>query len=147
MSYAEETKVPVVQSKTDIETILMKYGAVQFASFSSQEQAGIMFTMNERQIKFLLKLPKLNEFRSEKQFNQKTRSLWRGLLLCIKSKLVSVESDITTFEEEFMAHTVLPDGLTVAEFMAPQIEAAYETGQVPAMLPGFGGDQPKRIEG
>ncbi len=34
-----------------------------------------------------------------------------------------------------MAHIVLPDGTTVAEFMAPQIEQSYESGKMPSMLP------------
>src|SRR6516165_3177484 len=40
----------------------------------------------------------------------------------------------------FLGETVLPDKQTVAEYMAPQIEAAYATGQMPKLLPFFGTD-------
>lgn len=36
-----------------------------------------------------------------------------------------------------MAHIVLPDGSTVGQWMAPQIEQAYTTGRMPSMLPAI----------
>ena len=33
----------------------------------------------------------------------------------------------------------MPDGKTVAEHARPMIASAYETGKVPALLPGWGG--------
>jgi len=36
-----------------------------------------------------------------------------------------------------MAHIVLPDGSTVGQFMRPQIESAYETGDMPNALPAL----------
>jgi hypothetical protein len=64
---------------------------------------------------------------------------WRALALAVKAKLEVVESGIATFEEEFMAHIVMPDGRTVGEHVAPRIEEAYTSGQPLALLPG--GDQ------
>jgi hypothetical protein len=66
------------------------------------------------------------------------RQRWRALALAIKAKLEAVESGIATFEEEFMAYIVLPDGQTVGEFLSPQIEAAYSSGRMPPLLPGIG---------
>lgn len=43
-----------------------------------------------------------------------------------------------TFEDEFMAHIVLPNQQTVGDWMRPQIEEAYQTGQLPPMLPALG---------
>jgi hypothetical protein len=37
-----------------------------------------------------------------------------------------------------MANIVLPDGKTVGEFMRPQIESAYRSGQMPPLLPWSG---------
>jgi len=59
----------------------------------------------------------------------------RALALVIKAKLEAVESGITVFDDEFMAHIVLPDGSTVGDFMKPQIEQVYLTGQMPPLLP------------
>lgn len=42
---------------------------------------------------------------------------------------------ISTIEREFFYDIVLPDGKTVGEFMAPQIETAYKTGEMPPLLP------------
>ncbi len=33
-----------------------------------------------------------------------------------------------------MAQIVLPNGKTMAEFALPQVQQAYETGQMPALL-------------
>lgn len=53
-------------------------------------------------------------------------------------KLEAVAAGITTFEDEFLAHTLLPNGATVGEWAAPQIEAVYADGgrHMPALLPG-----------
>jgi len=56
------------------------------------------------------------------------------MLLIIKAKLEAVEAGVSTFEEEFMAFIALPDGRTVGDFMAPQIDAAYKTGRMPPLL-------------
>jgi len=40
-----------------------------------------------------------------------------------------------TFEEAFEAHTMLPDGRRVADWMQPQLEQAYKSGQMPESLP------------
>lgn len=63
------------------------------------------------------------------------RQRWRALALVIKAKLEAVEAGITEFEEEFLAHIVLPNGGTVGQFMLPQVATAYETGQMPPLLP------------
>lgn len=65
------------------------------------------------------------------------RQRWRALALVVKAKLEAVESGITTFEDEFLAHIVLPDGSTVGEFMVPQIELAYRTAVMPSVLPAL----------
>ena len=57
-----------------------------------------------------------------------------ALLLIIRAKLEAVESGITTLESEFLANLVLPDGGTVGDWLAPQIDEAYATGKMPPML-------------
>lgn len=69
-------------------------------------------------------------------YEQAVRQRWRALALLIKSKLEAVESGITVFEEEFMAHVVLPDGKTVGQHLLPQIAHSYESGHMPPLLPG-----------
>ena len=98
-------------------------------------------------MKFILPLPKIEDFsltptgrqRTDKSqydaWEQACRQRWRALKLVIQAKLEAVECGISVFEDEFMANIVLPGGQTVGDFMKPQIEAAYETGRLPAMLP------------
>lgn len=72
-----------------------------------------------------------------KQWEKACRQKWRALALCIKAKLEAVEAEISEFEEEFMAHVILPDGSTVSEFMRPQIRQAYATRQMPPGISGL----------
>jgi hypothetical protein len=57
------------------------------------------------------------------------------LALVIKAKLEAVASGITTFEDEFMAHIMMPDGLTVGKHIKPTIAAAYASGKMIPLLP------------
>jgi hypothetical protein len=74
-------------------------------------------------------------------WEQATRQRWRALLLVIKAKLEAVESGITDFESEFLAHIILPNGATVGMWMTPQIKRAYETEKMPPMLPAHEDDR------
>ena len=80
-------------------------------------------------------MPKRLNSAAEAAHEQATRQRWRALALSIKAKLESVESGIEQFEEAFMAQIVLPNGKTVGEWVAPQIEASYKSGNMPPMLP------------
>lgn len=147
MQYAKETNVSSELSRLEIEKTLIKYGAENFAYATSAGKALIGFTMHERQVRFVLPLPKREDFRltptgrdrTEKSqydaWEQACRQRWRALLLVIKAKLEATECGISTFESEFMANIVLPDNSTAGDFMLPQIAAAYEKGIMPSMLP------------
>jgi hypothetical protein len=45
-----------------------------------------------------------------------------------------VEAGITSFEDEFMAHIVLPDGSTFGRWARPQIAKVYEENTMPSLL-------------
>jgi hypothetical protein len=47
------------------------------------------------------------ETQAQRAWEQAVRQRWRALVLVIKAKLEAVESGITSFEDEFLAHTVL----------------------------------------
>ncbi len=132
MAYAEKTKVPAEQSRTEIERLLAKYKTSAVAVFSSADQSAIAFEMHARRIIFRLSMPKGDDARAQQARRQK----WRALLLAIKAKLTSVEDGIETFEDAFMAHIVMPDGLTVAEHVKPRIASAYSEGKMVPLLPG-----------
>lgn len=150
--YAETTTVSVEKSKAEIESTLIRYGASHFASGWDHECAKIGFQINDRRVRFILPLPNRSDERFThyrhnsgkmvarapdaigKEWEQACRQRWRALALCIKAKLEACAAGITTFEDEFMAHIVLPNGSTVSEWMQPQLESAYTTGEMPKLL-------------
>lgn len=150
--YASQTTVSSEKSRAEIESTLRRYGADSFAYVSERTRAIIAFQAYGRRVKFELPMPDplADEFtrtparrtrRSPEQqreaWEQACRQKWRALNLCVKAKLEAVESGITTFESEFMAHILLPDGRTVGEHASPMIERAYTTGATPPLLGNF----------
>lgn len=153
MRYAQYTDVSSDRSKAEIENLLLRYGADQFVSGWDNQCARIGFRIRDRHVRFVLPLPKKDDPRFKKtptgrvarnpdqwlsKWEQDCRQRWRALALVIKAKLEAVESNITTFEDEFMAHIVMPNGKTVAEMIGPAIDSAYKSGKMPtALLPGW----------
>lgn len=151
MSYAQNTTVPVEKSRNEIERTISRYGADQFVyGWAEGGNALVGFRYRNRQIKFVLALPAKADFQLtevkreprsaaaiEKAWEQACRQRWRALALVVKAKLEAVESGIVSFEDEFLAQTVLPSGETASEWMQPQVERAIETGVMPAMLPAL----------
>ncbi len=131
MTYAVRTEVPVDRSRTEIEATLKRYGATSFAYFTEKGRAIVIFEAADRRIRLDLPLP---EGTSKKE-QQQQRSRWRALTLCIKAKLESVESKIETFEEAFLAHVLMPDGITVGQHTKPLIEQSYKSGDIQPLLP------------
>lgn len=150
MAYAENTKVPIERSKAEIEKTLTRYGAQGFAYGWQEEMAVVRFVIADRQVRFILPLPPLSEFARDGRnrlrgkeaqqiaWEQGCRQRWRALALAIKAKLEVVESGIATFEDEFLAHIMLPNGETAGNWMKPQIAQAYQSGKMPPLL-GYGG--------
>lgn len=150
--YAKDTTVSVEKSKAEIEKLVSQHGATQFISGWNGNQALIGFSMKERMVKFFLPIPDKKErrFTHDRRgyaraqstvlgvWEQETRSRWRSLFLVIKAKLEAVESGITNFEQEFLAHIVLPDGSTVGNWVGPQLATIYALRQMPNLLPGTG---------
>ena len=134
MKYASQTNVSTDRSRTEIERTLTRYGAESFAYGWESNTAVIAFKVDGRTIRFVLPMPEREEYektptgrdRTERQIGaaveQAQRQKFRALALAIKAKLEMVESEITTFEEEFLAHIVLPNGKTVGQWMSPQLD-------------------------
>ena len=154
--YAENTEVPAGKSRDEIERTLQRYGAEQFAYGWEAGRAMIQFRAERRLIRFVIVMPDQNDpayhFTPTKrrrdrevalrEWEKACRQRWRALALVVKAKLEAVESGIAEFEAEFMANIVLPDGTTVGEWMAPQIEQAYQTSLMPSALPQLSAGDP-----
>lgn len=158
--FAKHTSVDVYRTKAEIEKVITRYGATQFIQGWEDEtgilKAVVQFKMNDRYIKFVIDMPSKNDSRFHltpgrktkrspdhafKSWEQSIRQKFRALLLVIKAKLESVESGISEFESEFLAHILLPDGKTVGQHMIPQIAESYKNKKMPLMLPDLRGNQ------
>lgn len=144
MAYAARTTVSVEKSRNEIERTLARYGADQFMYGWGGQGAIIAFVVTvdsgqKRQVRFELPLPSRDERRfqmhsrgrrtaaqAEALWEQACRQRWRALNLVVKAKLEAIESGIATFEDEFLAYTMLPSGETVGSWLAPQMDAAYD---------------------
>jgi hypothetical protein len=151
--YASTTTVPVEKSRGDLERVLARWGASSFGYGWTAGRAQIAFVHEGRRVRFDLPLPdetdptfttyRRGQWGDVQQrspeaayrlWEQACRQRWRALLLVVKAKLEAVEVGISTFEDEFLAHVVLPDGSTVGEAIRPQIAEAYRTGVMPPLL-------------
>lgn len=144
--YARQTKVPVQQSRREIEDLLDAYGAQAFAFMKEADSAAIAFRMNDRNYVVKLTLPDLREFettpsgRHRYSWNAKTaheqavRARWRALLLLLKAKLIAVADGVTTVEDEFLSSAMLNDGRTVGDWARDTPDALVGSG--PLLLPG-----------
>lgn len=149
MTYAAATDVSVEKSRAEIERLIIRYGATSTAFMNGPGRAMIMFEASNRRIVFELPLPDPGDRKFAKDgrgslrskdkimaaWEQACRSRWRALALVIKAKLEAVESGITTFEDEFLAHIMMPDGQTVGGHIKPTIAAWYASGKVVPLLP------------
>jgi hypothetical protein len=156
--YAADTQVTADRSRAEIEKTLQRYGARQFMYGYDDSQAVVMFAIHERQIRFVLPMPsrESREFthtpskglrrttdQQLAEYDKAVRQRWRALALVIKAKLEAVETNIVTFDAEFLAHIVMPNGRTVGEEAIEAVQLMYETNQMAPLLTGF--DAPRAI--
>lgn len=137
--YAEDTKVPVTQSRAEIEALIGKQGGTTFATMIERTKAIVVFECKNRRIRFdlpLLNEPDANTTAARNTAAKENRRRWRALLLCIKAKFESVHGGIETFDSAFLAHIVLPTGETIGDAAIPQIGAAYEGRPMRPLLEG-----------
>ncbi|MFC4727102.1 hypothetical protein [Coralloluteibacterium thermophilus] len=148
--YASGTDVSSDRSRNEIERTLQRYGAESFMYGTTRTRAVVGFQVEGRQVRFELPMPdrqdrafthtegrgqKRSDTQAHAAWEQACRQRWRALALVIKAKLEAIESGITDFDSEFMAHLVLPTGQTVGQAMLPRLEEARRTNAMPELLP------------
>lgn len=155
--YAEGTDVGVEKSQGEIKALLRKAGAGAIGVLEANAYAQVVFEMQDRRIIIRMPLPPMDadEFvfvtkktptttykakRAEsevmKVWEQACRRSWRALLLVIKAKLEAVASGIVTFEDEFLAYTMKPDGETIGDWARRALPEALEGRPMPPLLGG-----------
>lgn len=147
MAYAIRTNVPIEQSQAEITEVLRRAGASQLCTGWSPVAAFLAFSVGGRSVKLLVPMPPPTAFeltdggrkrgpRQRQQAQEQVqRQRWRALMLIVKAKLEAVEIGATTLDREFLADLVLPDGATVAQRLAPELEQALRGGDMPPLLP------------
>jgi hypothetical protein len=137
MRYAEGTSVPIERTKGEMERVLGRYGAEEFACFTSAKEgvAAVGFVVRGRAVRMRLKLPSPDIFAktdrgrartleaSRRDWEAACRQSWRCLLLVVRAKLEAIDSGIATFEDEFLAYFVMPGGGTLGDRVRPQLDA------------------------
>lgn len=146
--YAETTTVAPDRSRAEIEKTLARYGADSFMYGWDGDRAVLGFVARGLRVKFEMPMPDKNDKaftrtptgrtrstnQAQEAYEQATRQKWRALALVIKAKLEAVEAGIVTFEEEFLAHIMLPGGHTVGEEMIPGVHRIYAGSDEPLSL-------------
>ncbi|GGL91403.1 hypothetical protein GCM10011534_11960 [Pseudooceanicola nanhaiensis] len=145
--FAKGTTVTAARSRAEIEDMLGRFGADGFMSGRDGRHVVVAFKARGRQIMFRMTMPdpadhyltptgkQRSDADARKAADAEDRRMWRALALSIKAKLVGVEDGIESFEQAFMAHVVMPDGLTLSDHITPRIAEAYDTGSMPPLLP------------
>ena len=131
--YAYDTKVPVQDSRAEIERLLTKHGAHQIGIMTdTRSRTGMVaFTIQGRQ--YRLPVPKREQ--GKRKPEQIERESWRALLLLTKARLEYISAGMSDFETEFLAHLVLPSGTTVKAETDDRIAQMYSTGTPIPLLP------------
>ena len=145
MRYAEGTSVPMERSRAEIERVLLRYGASDFAYRTNAQRAELAFFVRGTSVKLGVNFPSIEEKRfaqtptgrprrgenpAQQAWDQEVRRLWRALSLVIRAKLEAVESGISTFEREFMADIVMKNGKTIGEAILPRLSEAVQSGRL-----------------
>lgn len=161
-SYAAGTSVTVERSKAELDGLLGKHGARNRVVGQDDERhtAVIGFELDARRYAIRIPLPVREDAEKrmksangawlwdsqrktrwiERHLEQWTRERWRVAVLLIKSKLEIVRLGASTFEREFLADLLLPDGETAGEKVGRYIEAVVRNGyHAPLSLPAHEG--------
>ena len=148
--FAEGTSVPVEKTRIEVEEVVRRFGADSFVSGYEGRTAFIAFRAMGRMVRLTLAMPDPDDDAftltpagrardagpAREAYEAECRRRWRALALLVKAKVTAVSDGVVTFEEEFLPHIVLADGSTVYQAARGPLAIAYETGEMPRLLPG-----------
>jgi hypothetical protein len=162
MTYAEGTTVSVEKSQSELVRILKRAGCTQHA-FAEDEESGkasIVFALQSRQYRFDVAVPgrpsvearvkrkpprdwhRWDAARRERWIREQTeqgaREAWRLLVLATKAKVELVQAGWSSYQREFLADLMLPDGKTLGAAVDPMIQETYSSGRAPRLFEAFG---------
>jgi hypothetical protein len=145
MAYAAGTKVPVGQSRAELERVLERYGADTFSYGQDGERAIVAFRANGRHVKFELPPADVDRLRAldrpllavgptarpraaHPRAVARARARREGEARSGRGGHRVVRAGVHALPDA-------ADGTTAGEFLLPQVAEAYETGEMPSLLP------------
>jgi hypothetical protein len=153
--FAADTAVPVERSQAEARAILNAHGCTKFALADEGDRSAIQAVLVKDgcavSLRFVIGLPAKTDKaiatykRGSWTHNrtpsavdaahaQECRRRWRCLVLLLKAKFAAVDSGIVLFQDEFLAHLVLPSGETVGTWAGREIAPAIAAGRMPTTL-------------
>ncbi|USI71646.1 hypothetical protein [Sphingomonas morindae] len=144
MAYGKDTEVPFERSVAEIVALLRGAGADQIGQMEDRASFTIQFALGGRIVKFVVRLlapDDVEKIRGRRQDPARVEEQWRrqrgrALLLVIKAKLESVESDVETFEQAFLANIVMADGTTLYDRVRQPLALEYRDRKPVLLLGG-----------
>jgi len=144
-TYAKATTVPIGRRRDEIENTLRRYEATEFQYGWTETEARVGFAVAGRRILYRVPLPSVDDPRfartatgrprrggtdaQREAYETAVRQRWAALSLVIKAKLEAVDAGISTIEQEFLAHILLPGTAeTVGDRVAPALAETYRSG-------------------
>lgn len=161
--FANETTVPIAQSKEQITEELHRLGATSWPDFRDDDPHSCMvltFSIGKHTYRIILSLPDINSQKycytasgkyttspltRRRNWIQDCLPKWRQLYLYIKAIRVAKETPIILLEDVLLPYRVLPNGRTVAEWLGGELSEAIERQQMPALPPAQTPSQPQQI--
>jgi hypothetical protein len=131
--YAENTSVDVDRSIGEIKRTLQRFGADRFAYSEEASELKIAFRIRGFSILMRVLLPSQEEFASTEKGRTRTASAqfsaWeqecrrraRSLAAVIKAKLIAIDDQVATLEQEFLPYIVVDGVRTIGEYLVPRL--------------------------
>ena len=131
--YAVNTKVPVGQTRSDIDKLLRVWGVSQisWADDIAGGRAMVRFLWKVDQTSYIARF----DLEVDVDDPQLQRCAFRALLLWLKACFVSIEAGIVTAEQLFLPFLEGADGRTFGEVALAQLPTMLEKGGAANLLP------------
>jgi hypothetical protein len=123
--FAKGTDVSPEKSQMQISKMLRDFKCSSVMMGYENERAFIGFIYGKTQVRMFCPIVK-----SEPE----NRRRWRVLRIVIQSKFEIIHCGIKSFEEEFFADIVMPNGMTVSQMALPAVNKALDSGIMPSSL-------------
>ena len=144
-NYVRGASLSCSSLQTDIQQMLDGAGAHDCRITSEHGNGAVTFSFGDHQFRLVLPHPEptdpprmRRQGPVQRNINgqehpadlEAARHSWRQLSLLIKAKLEAVAAGIVTFDEEFLAYMLMPEGGTVFQATAPTIASSYAAVEV-----------------